>query len=570
MEEPSWFRRFDSTQRNIAKDQRKRQPPSQPGNAQSIDESFVQVNLADTVADINFPVAVKDVVYTCGCGHLGAELLCSLLRLFGIGYVLDVRELDHSTKRPWFNSDLLLGTMLVKGLQYKYIGSDHDDAAWANLVAGQVLAATAVSAPVCLLGVRAIALECPRLRLCQRLFEQLQWSIEHLHLSTDVPPKLHLFPVRHSDVFSRAELAKSHVITVTESLERTLGLFGSWQDRIRSRYKVVDWETWDKRRQFPQAGEEPMAIQLPWDTLLLVVPDFLSKAEIYSLQQSALPGAIDYEQPRRQVRNPDGTFTHFNESHKEAWLSDGYDYRDTRRVAPPRVHPGQRLQPWARKLLERASQITYAAFNGIMCRWEPRGVHLKDGPHTYSTHCGWGVETVVGLMAVGCTRVYHIHGIPWFHGRGRKEVVVLDMPLVEGTLMALGGPIKERFLYAQPRDEDQLPERIQFTLQLHADLDVAKGAAAAESKNWTEDCVGLSLSINDMHTGDTNAVQLASSTTGRRARWHRRAPEDASDENAGSLDEVLTASGAGFSRGEGCMDAVATPRSNGRWRRTPK
>jgi len=85
-------------------------------------------------------------------------------------------------------------------------------------------------------------------------------------------------------------------------------------------------------------------------------------------------------------------------------------------------------------------------------------VHLKDGPHTYSTHCGWGAETVIGLMAVGATRVYHIHGIPWFFGRGRREVVVVNIPLAEGTLVVLGGHLKEKWLYAQPRDEDMLPE----------------------------------------------------------------------------------------------------------------
>ena len=33
------------------------------------------------------------------------------------------------------------------------------------------------------------------------------------------------------------------------------------------------------------------------------------------------------------------------------------------------------------------------------------GVHLKDGPHTYATHCGWHQSTVIGLMALGATRV---------------------------------------------------------------------------------------------------------------------------------------------------------------------
>ena len=36
-----------------------------------------------------------------------------------------------------------------------------------------------------------------------------------------------------------------------------------------------------------------------------VIPGFRSKSQIYSLQQATLPGAVNYEQPRRQVRNPE-------------------------------------------------------------------------------------------------------------------------------------------------------------------------------------------------------------------------------------------------------------------------
>merc|ERR1712224_839380 len=225
--------------------------------------------------------------------------------------------------------------------------------------------------------------------------------------------------------------------------------------------------------------------------MMFVISNFLTKNEVFRLQQNALPGALDYEQPRRQVRNPDGSFTQFNEHHKEAWLCDGYDYRDSRRVVPPRVHPGQCLRPWARDLLARASEASMTTFNGMMCRWESRGVHLKDGPHSYSTHHGWAEDTVIGLLAVGPTRLYHIHGIPWFYGRGRKEVVSVNIPLEEGMLVVLGGPLKDKFLYSQPRDEEMLPERIQFTLQLHADSAVVMGAAQAEGRDWTEDCDGV-------------------------------------------------------------------------------
>ncbi|CAK9074276.1 unnamed protein product, partial [Durusdinium trenchii] len=223
------------------------------------------------------------------------------------------------------------------------------------------------------------------------------------------------------------------------------------------------------------------------DTTLLVIPEFLSKSQIYTLQQALSPGAIDYEQPRRQVRNPDGSFTQFNERQKEAWLCNDYDYRDPRRVAAPRLHRGQKLSPRVEELLSKAAEAAEAPFNGLMCRWEPPGMHVKDGPHTYATHCGWSSPTVIGLMAFGATRTYHIHGIPWYFGRGRREVVVVDLPLREGMLVALGGPLREKWLYAQPRDEEMKSERIQLTLQFHADLEVKKGTDLRVAATWTED-----------------------------------------------------------------------------------
>ncbi|CAE7470956.1 SLC35E2B, partial [Symbiodinium necroappetens] len=40
-----------------------------------------------------FPSEGHRQVFTCGCGHLSAELLCSLLLQRGIASILDVREL---------------------------------------------------------------------------------------------------------------------------------------------------------------------------------------------------------------------------------------------------------------------------------------------------------------------------------------------------------------------------------------------------------------------------------------------------------------------------------------------
>ncbi|CAK9060682.1 Solute carrier family 35 member E2B, partial [Durusdinium trenchii] len=102
----------------------------------------------------------------------------------------------------------------------------------------------------------------------------------------------------------------------------------------------------------------------------------------------------------------DGSFTQFNERQKEAWLCNDYDYRDPRRVAAPRLHRGQKLSPRVEELLSKAAEAAEAPFNGLMCRWEPPGMHVKDGPHTYATHCGWSSPTVIGLMAFGATRTW--------------------------------------------------------------------------------------------------------------------------------------------------------------------
>lgn len=446
-----------------------------------------------------------DSIYTCGCGHLGAELLCGLLARAGVCSVLDIRELDHSTKRPWFNSDALAATMAGAGLSYEYVGELRED--------GDALVARMadVTKPVCLLGVRALARECPRLRLSQRLELEYGLKVRHLQPTSDEPPSLRLAATAHSDMYARHEARQQHMGAVLRRLEEKCGFSGRWQARVLSRYRSVPWEKWDAAgAPIPDVKERPLLVRLPWDTLMLIVPDFLSQAEVYRLQQASLPGAVDYEQPRRQVRNPDGTFTQFSEKHKEAWFCDDYDHRDTRRVRPPRAHPGQALAPWAVELLERASAACLAPLNALMCRWEARGVHLKDGPHTYATHMGWSPDAVIGLLAVGATREYRIHGIPWFYGRGRREVVAVHVPLVEGMFVAIGGPLTEKWLYAQPRDEAMLPERVQFTLQLHADLDMAKGddggGVSGAARSWTEDCDGGN--VGSVHSDNGSATLL--------------------------------------------------------------
>ncbi|CAE7033444.1 SLC35E2B [Symbiodinium sp. CCMP2592] len=444
---------------------------------------------------LQFPSEGPRQVFTCGCGHLSAELLCSLLLQRGIASVLDVRELDHSTKRPWFNSEALEETMAKAGLAYRYLGQRDDS--WAPVVAAALLE---LPPPRCLLGLRALARECPRLRLAQHLTE-MDWEVVHLQPSPEAPPSLTLLEYQHTEVFARQARLAHHIATVTASLEAQMGFYTTWQQRIHARYRVVSWDTWDTTRHFPAPGEQALVIALPFDTSLVAIPGFLSKSEIFSLQQATLPGALNYEQPRRQVRNPDGSFTHFNERHKEAWICNGYDYRDTRRVAPPRLHVGQKVAGKVEEILQRAAEAICSPLNGMMCRWEPPGVHLKDGPHTYATHCGWGSDCVIALMAVGATRVYHIHGIPWYYGRGRREVASVNIPLEEGLLVALGGPLREKWLYSQPRDEEILPERVQFTMQLHADAQVMKGGDQAAADSWTEDCEGRSRSLSQLRHG---------------------------------------------------------------------
>lgn len=454
-------------------------------------------------------------VFTCGCGHLSAEVLCQLLATTGIKAVLDVRELDHSTKRPWFNADALAVTMQQHGLSYAYIGEDREDV---DLVMQHIVSSRA---PVCLLGVRALVRECPRLALSEQLVQVTGWDMQHLQLTPDAPPSLRLVPLEHKVVFAKQEATLQHIDQLTRQLEAELGLSGSWQERALKRFRVVAWEEWEVDQRWPKADEPPLAIKLPFNTVLVALPGFLGKSEIYKLQRAALPGGIEYQQPRRQVRNPDGSFTSFNEHHKEAWLCNGYEHRDSRRTQAPWVHPGQPLPPWAQDLLQRMSSLLLAPFNSVMCRWEPPGVHLKDGPHTYATHNGWSNVTTIALLALGPTREYRIHAIPWFFGRGRREVVAVHIPLVEGMLVAIGGPLKEKWLYAQPRDDEMLPERIQFTFQLHADLELAKGASSRTERR-TEDFDGqLQRAAPDVV--EPHPVESPGRSSDSRRRWNRGA-----------------------------------------------
>ncbi|CAE7763376.1 SLC35E2B, partial [Symbiodinium necroappetens] len=122
----------------------------------------------------------------------------------------------------------------------------------------------------------------------------------------------------------------------------------------------------------------------------------------------------------------DGSFTHFNERHKEAWICDGYDYRDTR-------DDSNEVEHAVREILQRAAEAICSPLNGIMCRWEPpgkgEGGYLPD------------LSSAKGSGRLGAELV--------------KRYPEGDIAMVQaGLLVALGGPLREKWLYSQPRDEE--------------------------------------------------------------------------------------------------------------------
>merc|ERR1712125_274052 len=101
----------------------------------------------------------------------------------------------------------------------------------------------------------------------------------------------------------------------------------------------------------------------------MVLPNFISGANLANLQQHLLPGNVIYEQPRRCTVRADGERVVHHQHYKEAWFCHGYDYADPKRVQPPYQYRRNALQPWAVSLLDQTSRASLIPFNSFMSRW---------------------------------------------------------------------------------------------------------------------------------------------------------------------------------------------------------
>lgn len=454
-------------------------------------------------------------VFTCGCGDFSAENLCTLLYQVGIRSVLDVRALSKSKKKPWFNSDRLVKVMGATALDYKFIGKGRKSH---TVVAAHV---ERCEQPVCLLGFRASPLECLRLVLSEKLQKGLGWNLIHLEPS-GIMSQLTLLSHLHQDIFERYSSTLEETAAMTSRLERAFGFTGHWRARVLAQYRSVSpillhkdtYDQWDRKI----STVDQTVIELPWGSVLVVLPRFSSGSELQSLQQNSLPGAINYEQPRRHVRSADGSFISFTDHWKEAWLCNDYGYQDPSRVSPPHLYRRQPLAPWAKCFLERASCAAMFPFNGLMCRWDPPGTHSDEGSRSFARGSPIPEYAVVGMIALNGSRNLRVHGL------GCWERLVVDIPMQDGTLVVFGGPLKERWLYSHVRDKEVRGESVFLNLLLHVDS-LASVTADRDGKQvgleGTSSTASLMVKSSGAPASSPSLLPEKSSGNATRARWRR-------------------------------------------------
>lgn len=388
-------------------------------------------------------------LFSCGCGDMTADELCQAILQFGIHSVVDVRALPKSKKKPWFNTENLAKSMQAAGLVYHFAGKGRKSH---TVVAARV---QQCEQPVCLLGFRASPMECSRLVLSQKMLVGLGWQVTHLATSCEDSTRGALVAQPHAEVFGKYSASLQEIHTVQSRLERRYGFMGHWRDRVVARYGSIPYDQWDRR----VSAVDPTSIALPWGSVMLVLPNFMSCSKLINLQRETLPGAITYEQLRRKGINGKTSYTEY---HKEAWFCNGYDFADPRRQTPPLVYRRHALRPWGETVLEDASYVTMMAFNGFMCRWEPPGAMADKVPHSFERGSPLPEYTTVAFLGVSGSRHLRVHGL------GCWEKLAVDVPIHEGTLVAFGGPLKERWLHVHLRDEAIRGERVLMTLMAHA------------------------------------------------------------------------------------------------------
>ena len=116
--------------------------------------------------------------------------------------------------------------------------------------------------------------------------------------------------------------------------------------------------------------------------------------------------------------------------------------------------------PWTdmlRALRDKVQMESHAKFNSLLLNL------YRDGKDSIGWHTDaekeLGEHPVVASISVGATRTFCLR-----HKKGKKKGY-LEMPLVTGTLLVMGGTCQETWFHSLPKTEEKVGPRINLTFR---------------------------------------------------------------------------------------------------------
>eukprot|EP00929_Paragymnodinium_shiwhaense_P119922 TRINITY_DN91830_c0_g1_i1.p1 TRINITY_DN91830_c0_g1~~TRINITY_DN91830_c0_g1_i1.p1 ORF type:complete len:519 (+),score=69.13 TRINITY_DN91830_c0_g1_i1:98-1654(+) len=215
------------------------------------------------------------------------------------------------------------------------------------------------------------------------------------------------------------------------------------------------------------AGLGRYHLQLPWQTDLLFISDWLSATEADKLKHT-IETNVKFHQPTLRFERGGRGVVEATQPRRSAWVCDHFNQpaqiaaaEAAGRSMEPSMLPAQSFEPWSMKVLQDAEAVCASSFNALLLHTYDNGMHSM-GFHS-DTDEGLGDKAVIASFSLGTTRTFSIRSQAVWQGRR----IELQIPMRHGCLIVMGPGFQGRWLHAVLKEPEVSEPRINGTLRFY-------------------------------------------------------------------------------------------------------
>lgn len=230
----------------------------------------------------------------------------------------------------------------------------------------------------------------------------------------------------------------------------------------------VAWDSFDEAMQ-----GQPCLVELPWDTQLLWLPQWLSRPDADTLM-GTIQDRVEFSQPL--LRFERGLqIVEAQQPRRSAWVCDLFNQakdlersRAAGQVFEPSVLAAHRIEPWSASLIGQVEQVSCATFNAMLLHSYDSGRHSM-GFHSDTDH-GLGDRAVIASFSLGATRTFSIRSQRQWQG----SRIEMQFPMTHGCCLVMGPGFQSHWLHAVLKEPEVAGARLNGTLRFY---DLPPGSA---------------------------------------------------------------------------------------------